>query len=293
MNKTVAHLSAAAAAVAVLSSAAMLYISQQTEIDLLRAAALRSAAREAEHNEQLRTALGIGEQVQSLAWQISGISRDVSAVRNTTQDLLKMAQEAAKSRRSSVKPEPVIRRIQPPTPPPPEALEPQKPAAPAPEVKPQAVAGVGIKVDADAMLATHNLLRTEVGVPGLAWSDKLAEVAQGWADHLAADNCGMYHSDNRYGENVYYAGAVSYPSGRRAMQPILATRPVDMWGAEKQEYNAATGECSAPDGCGHYTQVVWKDTAEVGCGMAVCGNKAQIWVCNYFPAGNMAGKKPF
>jgi pathogenesis-related protein 1 len=293
MNKIVVHLSAATLGAAVLSGAVMFGISQQTEIDLLRAAALRSAAREAEHNEQLRTALGIGEQVQSLAWQTSGISRDVSAAKNTTQDLLKMAQEA-KSRRSSVKPEPVIRRIQPPPPPPPEALEPQKPAAPAPEVKPQAVAVAGIKVDADAMLAAHNRLRTEVGVPGLAWSEKLAKVAQDWADHLAADDkCSIYHSETKYGENVYIAGAVSYSSGRRAMQPISAMRPVQMWGAEKEGYYAATGECSAPDGCGHYTQVVWKDTTEVGCGMAVCGNKAQIWVCNYFPAGNMAGRKPF
>jgi pathogenesis-related protein 1 len=39
--------------------------------------------------------------------------------------------------------------------------------------------------------------------------------------------------------------------------------------------------------------VVWRDTKEVGCAMAICANKSQLWVCNYYPAGNMVGKKPY
>ncbi|MDO9190699.1 MAG: CAP domain-containing protein [Sulfurimicrobium sp.] len=45
--------------------------------------------------------------------------------------------------------------------------------------------------------------------------------------------------------------------------------------------------------CGHYTQLVWKKTTAVGCGMAVCGSRDQIWVCQYSPAGNWAGQKPY
>jgi hypothetical protein len=40
------------------------------------------------------------------------------------------------------------------------------------------------------------------------------------------------------------------------------------------------------NGCGHYTQIIWRNTTEVGCGMATCSNGSEIWVCNYNPPGN-------
>ena len=36
---------------------------------------------------------------------------------------------------------------------------------------------------------------------------------------------------------------------------------------------------------GHFTQVVWKDTRQLGCGVAMCDG-GEIWVCNYSPPGN-------
>ncbi|MCI5139186.1 MAG: hypothetical protein D3922_12405, partial [Candidatus Electrothrix sp. AR1] len=56
-------------------------------------------------------------------------------------------------------------------------------------------------------------------------------------------------------------------------------------------YDYATNSCHSV--CGHYTQVVWRSTKEVGCGMASCNDKAQLWVCQYNPRGNMLGQKPY
>jgi pathogenesis-related protein 1 len=39
--------------------------------------------------------------------------------------------------------------------------------------------------------------------------------------------------------------------------------------------------------------VVWKNTTEVGCAMAVCPDFIQVWVCSYNPPGNVSGQKPF
>ena len=44
--------------------------------------------------------------------------------------------------------------------------------------------------------------------------------------------------------------------------------------------------------CGHYTQVVWRKSLRVGCGMATCG-ATEVWVCNYDPAGNWDGERPY
>ena len=147
-------------------------------------------------------------------------------------------------------------------------------------------------VDPDAMTAEHNRWRSRVGVPELKWSDKLADVAQNWAETLKKDGCGFYHSTgNKYGENLFMSSALMYSDGRRELANVTAKDAVDSWGNEVKDYNYADNSCSGV--CGHYTQVVWKDTKEVGCARTVCDDKSQIWVCNYFPAGNYVGQKPY
>ncbi len=146
-------------------------------------------------------------------------------------------------------------------------------------------------VDPAAMVAAHNRWRAEVGAPGLRWSDKLAGVAQGWADQLRSEGCAMYHSGNGYGENIYKASALMWSDGRRDLQKKTPQQVTDSWGSEIKFYSYADNSCSGV--CGHYTQVVWKDTKEVGCAMSVCGDNSQIWVCSYAPAGNVVGQKPY
>jgi hypothetical protein len=42
--------------------------------------------------------------------------------------------------------------------------------------------------------------------------------------------------------------------------------------------------------CGHFTQMVWKGSRELGVGRAVSDNGRRTYVvCNYFPAGNLVG----
>ncbi|MCI5211363.1 MAG: SCP-like extracellular [Candidatus Electrothrix sp. ATG2] len=146
-------------------------------------------------------------------------------------------------------------------------------------------------IDSKAMTAAHNRWRSQVNVPDLQWSEKLADIAQSWADTLKKDGCGFYHSHNGYGENLFIASPLSWSDGRSEMQDITPQEVTDSWGDEIKEYHYADNSCSGV--CGHYTQVVWKDTREVGCARAVCDDNAQIWVCSYSPAGNLVGQKPY
>ena len=43
---------------------------------------------------------------------------------------------------------------------------------------------------------------------------------------------------------------------------------------------------------GHFTQVVWKESRELGFGYAQASNGAWYYCCNYYPAGNMQGQFP-
>jgi len=146
----------------------------------------------------------------------------------------------------------------------------------------------------EEMVNRHNHWRGEVGAPNLRWSDSLATYAQAWADSLAKEGCAVMHrNQDQYGENLKWAGARRSRSGRRFLQRVTPTQVVDEWADERQWYDYDTDRCQTGQECGHYTQVVWAKTWEVGCGRAVCTDKSQVWVCNYSPPGNIVGEKPY
>ena len=148
------------------------------------------------------------------------------------------------------------------------------PAVASADQEPAAMAG---------MLAAHDAARREAGVPALQWSDTLAASAQRWADTLRAGGCNMRHSTTRsFGENLAWAGG----------QTLSPAQVVDMWVSEKRTYDAARNTCAPGAVCGHYTQVVWRSTTQLGCAKATCG-KSEVWVCQYTPPGNYVGQRPF
>ncbi|BAY09012.1 CAP domain-containing protein [Calothrix sp. NIES-2098] len=135
------------------------------------------------------------------------------------------------------------------------------------------------------MLAAHNRYRAEVGIPPLQWSDNLAASAQQWANHLAGTGT-FEHSHNGSGENLAQ-GSTGFFS---------VTKLVDMWGDEKQYFSNGTFPNVSSTGnwmdVGHYTQVIWRNTTEVGCGLA-SGNGNDVLVCHYNPGGNVTGQGVF
>lgn len=145
------------------------------------------------------------------------------------------------------------------------------------------------------MVTAHNTWRTEVGTPNLKWSATLADSAQAWADSLKTNQaCKMVHSQTAgVGENLYWASPLKYSTGQVEVQAVSATKVTASWGGEKKDYTYATNSCAVGKVCGHYTQVVWKASTEVGCGKAICSDKSQVWACQYTPAGNYVGQKPY
>ena len=141
---------------------------------------------------------------------------------------------------------------------------------------------------AKTLLDRHNFYRSQVGVPALKWSDRLASNAQGWANNLAArgGKTLQHSSGSGEGENLWMGSA-----GYFSQQTM-----VDGWGGEKKYYKpgvfpdvSTTGNWSD---VGHYTQLVWRNTTEVGCAIATAGGN-DILVCRYSPPGNYMGQKAF
>jgi hypothetical protein len=140
---------------------------------------------------------------------------------------------------------------------------------------------------ADRVLAAHNAERGRAGLPPLTWSDELAKEARGWAATLSRKGA-LQHSDGESrrgtGENLWM-GSAGYFSAEDMVGGFLAERTKFRSGVFPQV--SRTGNWSD---VGHYTQIIWPVTTEVGCAV-VKGEANDFLVCRYNPAGNVVGQK--
>ncbi|MGC4055898.1 MAG: CAP domain-containing protein [Paludibaculum sp.] len=132
------------------------------------------------------------------------------------------------------------------------------------------------------MLAAHNAVRARLGLPPLEWSVELEAVAREWARSLSANGQFRHRPSNRFGENLFVI------QGDQATPQFV----VNSWASEAKDYNLARNTCRAGAQCGHYTQIVWRTTRQVGCAVGRRGDR-EVWVCNYNPPGNWEGERPY
>jgi len=131
-------------------------------------------------------------------------------------------------------------------------------------------------------LEAHNAYRKRHGVKSLKFSKKLTAYAQEWADKLAREDSFEHRQNNTYGENLYS----SWSSNPKAK--ITGNTPVDSWYSEVKKHDF-TGE-PRTTGTGHFTQVVWKGSKEMGIAQAKSKSNKIIVVANYDPPGNFVGR---
>ena len=134
-----------------------------------------------------------------------------------------------------------------------------------------------------AVTAPANYPGTWAPLPPLAWSDAVAASAQTWANHLrdtASCNVALDESDG-YGESIA-GGTIGFK-----VTDVLAR-----WAAEMNAY-VYSPAYAFDSTTGHYTQVVWRSTTELGCGWAQCATGYVVYVCRYHPAGNVIGSQPY
>lgn len=140
----------------------------------------------------------------------------------------------------------------------------------------------------ERILAAHNREREALGERPLHWDPALAAEAEQWAQQLARSGRFEHSPDDASepeGENLWEGTAGYY-------QPESM---VGLWISEKRDFkpgvfpdNSRSGDVEA---VGHYTQLIWAATTDVGCGLA-SGKSDDILVCRYKQAGNVIGQRP-
>ncbi|WP_225206806.1 CAP family protein [Novosphingobium huizhouense] len=137
------------------------------------------------------------------------------------------------------------------------------------------------------MLDAHNGERLRLGLRPLAWSETLASAAREWAEQLARID-DLEHSDNsdrsNMGENLWMGTKGDF----------TPEEMVDGFIDERKDFTPGTFPDVSRTGdwadVGHYTQLIWPDTKQVGCGIAQ-NRQSEVLVCRYYPAGNVDGEQ--
>lgn len=145
--------------------------------------------------------------------------------------------------------------------------------------------------DAAAVLAAQNAARAARQAPPLVWDAALAAGALSWSTQLAGAKCtadssvGEGSSADGYGESVYAVAGGKWANS-------TCGDAVAAWVAEQAAYDNATGAPSqlSPAAVGHFTQIVWRATSRVGCGVAAGttagGVPCKVVTCRYAVPGN-------
>ena len=140
------------------------------------------------------------------------------------------------------------------------------------------------------LTAAHNRERAAIGVKPLHWNPALAADAAKWAQHLVKVGHLVHYQEapddmDPQGENLW-AGTKGY-YGLESM--------VGLWVDEKQNYKPGVFPANSRTGnledVGHYTQLIWRTTHQVGCAVAR-GPKDDFLVCRYAEGGNVIGERP-
>lgn len=180
-------------------------------------------------------------------------------------------------------------------------------AAPLPDLRPPperrtAVPETDVTVDSARVLEAHNVIRRQLGIPELSWSVQMQVYATEWALFLSSEagcdlryrgTVGLPLHKNGLGENLYFHEALVTSDGSRRIDEVDERVPVRSWARQAEHFNYVDNTCELNRQCDSYTQVVWSDSAVVGCGAASCPNNDQIWVCNYDPPGNFSLQRPY
>ena len=124
-----------------------------------------------------------------------------------------------------------------------------------------------------------NMYRAKHGAVPVTQTAAITESAQAFAETLA--NAGtLYHSGP--GENL-----AMFMGGHTVSDEEYIKRAIGLWYDEIQHYDFDAPGFSPSTG--HFTQLVWNSTTQIGTGIASKNDKTVV-VMHYKPPGNMLGK---
>ena len=120
----------------------------------------------------------------------------------------------------------------------------------------------------------HNVLRACHNAEPLMFNCEILKISQDYANKNPSGHSQTTFHGKWMGENLYWSTGMT----------LTGNNPVDRWYNEISDYNFEEGKSNGGV-TGHFTQVVWKSSRELGIGYYCKGTSCCV-VGNYYPGGN-------
>ncbi|KAI9336970.1 CAP domain-containing protein [Obelidium mucronatum] len=204
-----------------------------------------------------------------------------------------------------LQPEPVPEPLQPapqPSPPPPPPVTPPPPPPPSngiPDCNAIASITQNFKATGDMAADAVNLsnqVRQYVGrvigvtMPPVEWSSAIAQGAAIHAQTSVNNRCNLKHNvsptaffPKSVGQNLYMQMGIATGDDANVILAISAfVSP-----SECNAYNTRQRGVDTFEEWGHYTQVLWPSSTQLGCAVVRCASGGFVTACDYFSPGNI------
>ncbi|XP_033638122.1 Golgi-associated plant pathogenesis-related protein 1-like [Asterias rubens] len=146
------------------------------------------------------------------------------------------------------------------------------------------------------VLEMHNVYRARHGVQPLVLSGTINNIAQSWAETMARIGK-LEHSPKSSrpdcGENIHHSWSTAFD-----INAVTGGEAVKSFYDEIEDYdfNKPGEKPASGKVIGHFTALVWKDSKELGVGVATSkkGKWGHVYICcNYTPRGNWRGAENY
>ena len=134
----------------------------------------------------------------------------------------------------------------------------------------------------DLMLKLHNELRQNYNLPLLTKNEELNDMASKYAESLVKNNGKFINTSNIY--NGQFVGENVIISESKKAEDVfnVITKEKNLYNYEENKFSKKAG---------HFTQMIWKETTDVGIGfMQDKENNKYYSVILYYPTGNCLGQ---
>ncbi|XP_066478425.1 cysteine-rich venom protein 2-like [Tiliqua scincoides] len=140
------------------------------------------------------------------------------------------------------------------------------------------------------ILDKHNAIRrgvkpTASNMLKMEWSEKASESARKWAVKCIASSSPR--------EERIVDGVACGESTLKSTYPLSWIEVITKWFSKASNFRYGYGAVNPRKDFYSYTQLIWYNTHEVGCGLAYCPQNeyTYFYICRYCPAGNVRGEE--
>ena len=147
------------------------------------------------------------------------------------------------------------------------------------------ISNLDIKSKKEELLVLHNMMRFKFQADLLTASPEIEKIAQKATDYIVEKE--SKNENYKIPQNTYKGENLGINIYRGNENDDLALNTLKAWGEGANSPKKYFLNPKYDPNIEHFTQIIWKSTKLLGCGITCDKKNICVVLCNYYPAGNV------